>query len=141
MKFPHNSLYDDKFSKIEWIRFYPYIGMKFPDETKRIIILAHNRYCPPENFDSEQIRTSSKTHFADAMEEFTFDHGWWTKTFRSFIKASLSLTEDYNKNSDNLVIKKIDDFVEKISYTNYINDFVPSSKALKFLKVSKMQVL
>ncbi|WP_313032330.1 hypothetical protein [Soonwooa sp.] len=129
MKFAHNNYFDKKFSSINQIRFYPYVGKNYNQNEKKILVLAHNIYCPIEKYESEQIRTASKTHFADALEEYTYDQGWWTKTFRNFIKGTLALKENFTRSSSDIVIKKVDSFIESISYTNYINDLVPSNNA------------
>ena len=92
--------------------------------------MAYNIPCPLDIYEAEQIRTSSKTHFADALGEFTYQQGWWTTTFRNFIKGSLGITENYSINSDIKVTSSIDKFVSEITYANYINDLVPSDNSL-----------
>lgn len=130
MKFKSDTTSNSEFEKIESIRFFPYVGKKFKSEQKRIMIFAHNMYCPIEKYESEQIRTSSKTHFADALEEYTYQQGWWTTTFRNFVKGSLAIRENYNSNSSLEIIEKVDKFIETISYINYVNDFVPTNIAI-----------
>jgi hypothetical protein len=129
MKFINNIEFIEKFETIDQIRFYPYVGKNYLKSENKILVLAHNIYCPVEKFESEQKRTSSKTHFADALEEYTYDQGCWTKTFRNFIKGTLALNENFTRNSSAETIEKVDKFVESISYTNYINDLVPSNQA------------
>ncbi len=130
MKLEHNNLFNHQFAEIPGIRFYPYVGKNFNKQEKRIIVFAHNIYCKPEKYEAEQIRTKSRTHFADALEEYTYRRGWWTKSWRNFIKASLSINFNFTSNSNNEIISKIDDFVEKISYVNYINDIVKSKGSI-----------
>ena len=129
MKFKNNIVFNTAFENIKDIRFYPYVGNHFPSQQKRILVFAHNIYCPPEIFESEQLRKSSKTFHADTLEQNTYQHGLWTRAFRNFIRGSLSISENYTSNSNRDVIDKIDSFVEKISYTNYINDLVSSDNA------------
>jgi uracil-DNA glycosylase len=129
MKFQNNTIFNDKFEKIEAVRFYPYVGKQFPNQQKRILVFAHNMYTEPEKHESEQLRTTSKTHFANAMEEFTYQQKWWTKTFRNFVKGSLAINENFTSNSSIEIVARVDQFVEKISYINYINDIVPSNRA------------
>lgn len=130
MKFKHNGAFNDQFQEIPDIRFYPYVGERFESEETRIIVFAHNTYTSSERYESEQIRTQSKTHFADALNEYTYNKGKWTKTWRNFIKASLNIRFNFSASSDISIIRKIDEFVEKLSYTNYINDIVKSDKAI-----------
>lgn len=129
MKFPRDKKFDSSFSNIKNIRFYPYVGKEFDNQEKRIMVFAHNIPVPTYKYNSEQKRTQSPTHFADAMEEFTYEKGWWTKTWQNFIKASTGLKTNYSVNSDTQTIKKIDNFVNRISYTNFINDLVESDNS------------
>lgn len=138
MNFPNNTIYNDSFSQINNIRFYPYVGQNFPDSNKKILVMAYNIPCPLEIYESEQIRTSSKTHFADALGEFTYYQGWWTTTFRNFIKGSLGICENYTINSDISIKSKIDNFVNEISYANYINDLVPSDNPVNVIIETKL---
>jgi len=126
MKYQHNQNFDSEFSKIKNLKFYPYVGEKYGEDQKRIMVYAHNIPVPSEKFEAELLRTKSKTHFADALSEYTFIKGDWTKSFRNFIKGTLGLDKDYSKSSDVEIINKIDEFVEGITYTNFINGLVKS---------------
>lgn len=143
MTLKHNNEFDSSFSKLSNLDFYPYVGEQFGIEDKRIMIYAHNIYCESEKYESELIRTNSKTHFADAIKEFTYKKGYWTKAFQNFLKGILGFTEDYSKNSDPNTLNKIDSFVSKICYTNFINGLVKSDAAIdisipdKLIKESK----
>ena len=104
------------------IRFYPYVGEKYAQQEKKILVLANNRYCDPLDWDDVKIRTADPYHFADSMEEFTYEQKWYTTAFRNFIKGCLGIKNNFNANSAEA--ETVEDFIGKISYTNYINDFV-----------------
>lgn len=122
MKFPTSRHFETQIKAIPEIRFYPYVGLKYHDQEKKVLVLAYNRYCDPLDWEDVKIRTSDPYHFADSMEKFTYEQKWYTKAFRQFIKGSLGITTNFNLKSNESKI--VDDFIEKISYTNYINDFV-----------------
>ena len=46
----------------------------------------------------------------------------YTKSFRNFLKGALGIHHNFDENSVEAVV--IDDYLSKICYTNYINDFV-----------------
>lgn len=91
------------------------------------MIFAHNMPSKIEEYDIHRIEKSSSTHFANAMEEFTYVQEKYTTTFRNFIKGSLFINENFNLASSKEITDKIENFIEKISYTNYVNDLVQSS--------------
>lgn len=124
MKFPTSRHLEPQLKAIPELRFYPYVGEKYEQQEKRILVLANNRYCDPLDWEDVKIRTADPYHFADIMEEFTYEQKWYTKAFRQFIKGSLGITTNFNVNS--IEAKAVEDFIERISYTNYINDFVIS---------------
>lgn len=64
------------------------------------------------------------------MEEFVYQQGWWTSTFRKLIKGSLGITENYNRYSNESIINSIDEFVYSIAFVNYINDNIPTSSSI-----------
>jgi hypothetical protein len=128
MKFQRDERYDDLFSQVPNARFYPYVGKNFDSQEKRVMVFAHNIAVPSDRYEQEQARTSSKTHFADALDEFTYEKGWWTKTWQNFIKASIGLKSNYSINSDPKTIDRIDNFVQSICCINYINDLVKAEQ-------------
>ena len=130
MKLQHNPKLNNEFAKIDNLTYYPYVGEDFYNQDKRVMVYAHNIYCESWKYEKELIRTSSKTHFADALEEFAYQKGFWTKSFRNFIKGALGLTRDYSEKSDKNTIDLIDSFVSKISYTNFIDGLVKSDVAI-----------
>lgn len=137
-KFVNDKRFIKEFEGVKGIEYYPYVGKMFSKQQKRIMVFANLNYCHPDKYDMEKQRISSPTHFADAMDEFTFTQSPWTNSFRNFIKGSLELTEDYTKDSSATTLNKIDDFVSKISYTNYINDLVKSKEKIDVLPSAEL---
>jgi len=128
-KFNNNNKFDNKFEKIDGVTWYPYVGQDFEkSENQRIMVFAHNIPCEPEKYESEIIRTKSKTFFADVLDEYTYIKENWSLAFRNFIKGAVGLTKDYSKNSEPEIIDKIDNFVKRISYTNFIDGLVKTDK-------------
>lgn len=136
MKFINDQVFIKFFSEIENIRYYPYVGENYKSSKNKILIFAHNIPVKPEEFEKEQIRTASKTHFADAIGEFVYTQEKWTKPFRNFVKGSLGLKINFNKNSSEEVKNKINEHVKSLSYINYINNLVPS-KTRRNVKIEK----
>jgi len=127
-KFPHNQKFDSQFAKIENITWYPYIGQNFESESnKRIIVYAHNIPFQEENFDNEVKRTSSKTFFANVLDEYTFINENWSASFRNFIKGAVGLTSNYSNSSSPEILTRIAQFVRKIAYTNFIDGLVKTN--------------
>lgn len=128
-KFNNNNKFNDKFEKIEGITWYPYVGQDFEKiENQRIMVFAHNIPCEPEKYETEIIRTKSKTFFADVLDEYTYINERWTTSFRNFIKGAVGLSQNYTINSPKEIIDKIDNFVKRISYTNFIDGLVNTDK-------------
>ena len=106
------------------------------------MIFAHNIYCSSSKFEAELERTKSPTHFSDALDEYVYVQAKWTTAFRNFIKGSLAIKENYSIDSNEETKGKINDFINRISFTNYINDLVKSETANnvtidpKLLKIS-----
>lgn len=139
MKFPNNQIYNEKFSKIPSIEFYPYVGQNFGANNKRILVFAHNIPVSSDKYEKELKRTADPNHFANQMVGYAYDELSWAKAFRNFIKGSVGLTKNYNKNSDSETIKKVDEFVKKIAFTNFINGLVKSDSAIN-TQVSKKEI-
>lgn len=122
MKLLSSRVLEKDIVKIPDIRFYPYVGKNYISQKLKILVLANNRYCHPLDWDDVKIRTKDPYHFADSVEEFTYEQKWYTSAFRNFIKGALAIKVNFNVHSAE--VSKIENFLDKISYTNYINDFV-----------------
>lgn len=139
MKFPNNSAYKEKFSNIESIRFYPYVGQDFGVDGKRIMVFAHNIPVSSDKFEAELEKTADPNHFADKLAGYTYDELPWAKAFRNFIKGSVGLKKNYNKNSSKDVLDNVDSFVKKIAFTNFINELVESDSPVN-VDVPKQEI-
>ena len=130
MKFPRNRVFDQKLDSVNGLIWYPYIGEFFTESPSRIMVYAHNIPVPEKDYESLMKKWESKSYWADCIEEYTYCQGWWTKTFRAFVKGAVGLSENYNSESSSEIIKKVDDFIGKISYLNFIQDSVKSENQL-----------
>lgn len=128
--FPNDKNFYEKYSKIENIKYYPYVGINYEKAKNKILVFAHNMYCDPKDYENHKKQKSSPTHFSDAMEEYTYERVKWTKAFRNFVRGSLGINEVYHKGSSIEVKTIVDDFVSRISFVNYVNDLVPSETAI-----------
>ncbi len=126
MKFQNNKTFHKQFESINKISYYPYVGLNYEKNKQKILVFAHNIPIRSDKFELESKRMSSPTHFADSLEEYTYKKREYTKAFRNFIKGANKLSSNYSKNSDQGVKGKIDSFVSKISFANYINGLVKS---------------
>lgn len=129
MKILHNNLYDSQFALIPKIRSFPFVGQNFGIDNKRILVFAHNIYCKPGQYKIEREKSINKLHYANAITDYLFSNENWTYTFRNFIKASIKLKTNYSTKSSIETLHQIENFINKIAYTNYINDIFESEKA------------
>jgi len=128
MKFKNNPFYITEFSKIQDIKFYPYVGMDYPKRDKRVLVFAHNIPVTKEYYEKDKWKEQNPTHFADAMEELTYMKTNWTVTNRNFIKGAVGLSSNYSENSEQSIVEKVDSFVEGIAFANFINGLVVTER-------------
>ena len=126
MKILSNQTRQKNFQTIPQIRFYPYVGENFENAKVKTLVLAHNRYCHPLDWEDVRKNTADPNHFADSVGEFTYAKAWYTKSFRNFLKGALGIHHNFDENSAEAPL--INDYLSKICYTNYINDFVISEE-------------
>jgi hypothetical protein len=126
MRFTRNKIFDAQFDQIENLRWYPYVGKDFEKNKFRIMVFAHNVPVHPDYFDKESKRREPKDTWAIALDEYTYAHDPDTKAFRFFVKGAVGLTEDYFEESPTEITSKIDAFIWKISYINFIQGLVKS---------------
>jgi hypothetical protein len=131
-RFPRNKRFDEQFEKVPNLRWYPYVGQKFEAGINRVMVFAHNIPIKPADCEAKLQDWKAKDAWADAktIGEYTYCHGWWTKTFRSFVKSAVELREDYFENSNTEITDKIDEFINRISYINFIQDLVRSENQI-----------
>jgi hypothetical protein len=126
MRFSRNQSFDVQFQEIKDIRWYPYVGKDFAKNKVRIMVFAHNAPVHPDFFDKESKRREPKDTWANALDEYTYEHDPDTKAFRSFVKGTVGLTKDYFEESPADITSKVDAFIWKISYMNFIQGLVKS---------------
>ena len=124
MKFKRDTKFDSLFDKIPNLRWIPYVGPNFIKQEKRIFVFAHNIPSKAEEYEKRIQEFSKRSYWADCIEEYTYCKGYWTEAFRYFIKGAVGLSKNYDINSDEDVRYKVDTFVSKIAYLNYIQDLV-----------------
>ena len=122
MKILSSITHQKNFQIIPEIQFYPYVGENYDSEKVKTLVLAHNRYCHPLDWEDVKKNTADPDHFADSMGEFAYTKAWYTKSFRNFLKGGLGIHHNFDENSPEAPL--INDYLSKICYTNYINDFV-----------------
>ena len=125
MKILSSITHQKNFQIIPEIQFYPYVGENYDSEKVKTLVLAHNRYCHPLDWEDVKKNTADPDHFADSMGEFAYTKAWYTKSFRNFLKGGLGIHHNFDENS---AAPLINDYLSKICYTNYINDFVISEE-------------
>lgn len=132
MKFNSDTKYNSEFDKIQGLVWYPYVGKSFGSSGKRIMVYGHNAYINETRYDELSAKWNvNKLEWANCIDEYTYEHGWWTKTFRSFVKGAVGLKSDYwEEGSGPETIQRIDSFVERIAWINFIQSGVKSNKAL-----------
>ncbi|NNM86852.1 MAG: hypothetical protein HKL96_13995 [Phycisphaerales bacterium] len=131
-KFPRDKGYDAKFDNIAGLKWYPYVGQCFGQGGQRIMVYAHNIPIHPNEYDAKLQEWKAKDSWAtpETIEEYTYCRGWWTKTFRCFIKGAVGLAENYDEHSTSEIKGKIDSFIRKIAYINFIQGLVKSEKQI-----------
>jgi len=130
MKFPHNTYFNSQFDRIPGLKWYPYVGGSFGVNPQRVMVYAHNIPIKPEEFEAKSIEFQSKSTWADCIEEYAYEQGWWTEAFRYFVKGAAGLCENYTRNSSPEIIAKVDDFLSGISYGNFIQGLVKSDSQM-----------
>lgn len=130
MRFPRQKSFDPLFSKVQGARWYPYVGKDFGSQGRRIMVYAHNIPIKPEDYEMCLEKWRDPWCWANCIEEYTYVQGWWTEAFRFFVKAAAGLAQNYTANSPNEVTEKVDSFVHKIAYINFIQDLVKSDSQM-----------
>jgi len=131
-RFPRDTRFDVEFDRIPNLFWYPYVGQDFQPSRSRVMVFAHNIPIPPDDCETTMQKWKSKDAWADkdTLGEYTYCRGWWTKPFRYFVKGSVGLQEDYDENSPPEVTERVDAFIRRISYINYIQGVVPSERQM-----------
>ncbi len=125
-RFTRDTGYDPRFDKIQGLQWYPYVGKDFEGAAQRIMVFAHNIPVRPKIFDEKCKEWSGKGAWADAIEESAYVKASYTKAFRYFVKAATGLTENYGKDSRPEITIKVDEFLRRIAFINFIQELVKS---------------
>lgn len=131
-RFQRDEQFDSAFDRVPKLVWYPYVGQDFASRKPRIMVYAHNIPMAPESCKAKMEEWKAKDAWAtrESIGEYTYCRGWWTKAFRYFVKAAVGLQRDYDENSAPDVTGRVDAFVRRISYINYIQGLVPSDSQL-----------
>lgn len=130
MKFPHNPKFNSEFDRIPGLKWYPYVGEHFSEKSQRVMVFAHNIPIKPEEYEAKNAEWQPKETWADCIEEYAYEQGWWTEAFRYFVKGAVGLSENYTRKSSPEMIAKVDDFLSGISYVNFIQGLVKSDSQI-----------
>jgi hypothetical protein len=142
MRFPRDESFDVQFDRIEGLRWYPYVGKNFAKSESKVIVFAHNIPIPAKDYDAKLEEWKSKDTWAtsETIEEYTYCRGWWSNTFRAFIKGTVGLTQNYDEKSDSEIISKIEAFIGKISYINFIQGLVKSDEQIAMAEPEQIEL-
>ncbi len=140
MKFQRDKRFDSQFDLVPALRWYPYVGKKFGENGKRIMVYAHNIPISAAKCDEKRREWSDKAVWADRMDEYTYCQGCWTNAFRYFIKGAVGLKSNYGDNSGSAIIQRVDSFVDQIAYLNFIQDLVKSDRAIARAEPEQVEV-
>ena len=99
MKIPNSKTHQRTFQQIPQIRFYPYVGVNYDSAKVKILVLAHNRYCYPLDWEDVKRNTAYLNYFSYSVGEFAFTKAWYTKSFRNFLKGALGIKNNFYYNS------------------------------------------
>ena len=126
MKFPRDTQFDAAFDAIPNLVWYPFVGSTYCAREQRVFVLAHNIPVHPETYDEKIKRWGPKATWADCIEEYAYEQEKYTQAFRYFIKATVGLQANYGYDSDITTQTRVDSFIQRIGYINYIQDLVKS---------------
>jgi len=94
------------------------------------MVYAHNIPIRDADYEELKARWIDPATWANSIEEYTYTRGWWTEAFRYFIKGAVGLSENYDAASPPAIKGKIDDFVSRIAYLNFIQELVLSDSQM-----------
>lgn len=106
------------------------------------MIFAHNIPIPAKDYDAKLEEWKAKDAWAtsETIEEYTYCRGWWTKTFRAFLKGAVGLQKDFDEQSDVEILNKVESFIKRISYANFIQGLVKSETQIAIAKPEQIEL-
>ena len=143
-KFPRDKRFDARFDEVKDLIWYPYVGKRFGENGVRVMVYGHNAYLNAQDYEKTKKKwVSDKAEWANCIEEYTYEHGWYTKAFRYFIKGAVGLKSDFfgygERISDPSILERVDSFIEQIAWINFIQDAVKSDKALAYVEPEQIE--
>jgi hypothetical protein len=129
-RLPRDTGYDLDFDKIQPLQWYLYVGKGFKGAGRRIMVFAHNIPVRPGDHDKRRDEWSGKDTWADAVEEFAYEGARYTMAFRYFVRAATGLTEKCDRHSRPEITAKVDEFLRRIAFINFIQELVKSEKQI-----------
>lgn len=141
-RFSRQKCFDVQFDNVPGLIWYPYVGPKFGNTSKRVMVFAHNIPIPPAEYEVKLQEWKARETWAESetIEEYTYCRGWWSKAFRSFVKGAVGLTENYDEHSGPEITGKIDAFISGISYINFIQGLVSSDRQIALAEKEQIEL-
>ncbi len=122
--------FDSQFAAVEGARWHPFVGKSFGSDGRKLMVYAHNIPIKPDEYERRLVQWSDPGYWANAIDEYTYEQGSWTESFRYFIKGAAGLASNYDVHSDTAVTEAVDRFVNGMAYLNFIQDLVKSEKQI-----------
>ncbi len=129
-RFPRDAGYDPEFKKIQGLQWYPYVGKDFKGAGQRIMAFAHNIPVRPGDYEKRRGEWSGQDTWANAIEEFAYEEARYTRAFRYSVKVAAGLTGNYGRGSMPEITTKVDGFLRRIAFINFIQELVKSEKQI-----------
>lgn len=139
MKFSHNPQFDQEFDRIPGIVWYPYVGQRFPHCPQKLMVFAHNAPATEKEYERRKSHYEKRSMWNECIEDYTYQRGWWTEAFRFFLKGAVGLRENYGPSSDPAVIDRVDRFVDRIAWINFVQGMVQSERARTLAKPEQVE--
>ena len=141
-RFPRDKSFDSQFDKVQGLIWYPFVGKRFGEDGARIMVYAHNAYVDAKRFEEKKKEwEADKESWANSndIDAYTYDKAKYTNAFRYFIKGAVGLNSNYCRESDTQTIARVDSFVERIAYLNFIQAVVKSDNALTLAEPEQIE--
>ena len=138
MSFIHNPRFDAQFDKVPNIIWTPYVGQNFEQSPQKLLVFAHNISCKGAEYDAKTEEWKAKNTWSSCLDEYTYKPVKYNKAFRFFIKAAVGLSGNYKEDPIPAIRDKIESFVNRIAYVNFIQGLVKSETPLTPVEASQI---
>lgn len=140
LKFSHNTQFDSEFDQVDELIWYPYVGKQFGQNGTRIIVYGHNAYIDSQNYENTKTAwIADKAGWANCIEEYAYEQKWYTEAFRFFIKGAVGLESNFGIDSEAPILARVDSFIDRIAWINFIQDAVKSDNALAAAEAEQVE--